>query len=87
MEELSPALLGAIQQIIAAAFWEHVSAIVPPRVATPSDVEAPEKEAGEEAPIPVPPGSRRREILLPKSQEVPPQWLARFEHLQKVCRM
>ncbi|KAL0445067.1 UNVERIFIED_CONTAM: Retrovirus-related Pol polyprotein from transposon.6 [Sesamum latifolium] len=82
-EELSPALLGAIQQIVAAALREHVSAIVPPRVATPSDVEAPEEEAGEEAPVPVPIAGRRREIPLPESQEVPPQWLARSEHLQK----
>ncbi|KAL0411744.1 UNVERIFIED_CONTAM: hypothetical protein Slati_3764100 [Sesamum latifolium] len=81
MEELSPALLGAIQQIVAVAFWEHVSAMAPPRVATPSDVEAPEEKAGEEAPVPVPPGDRRRETLIPESQEVPPQWLARFEHL------
>ncbi|KAL0455196.1 UNVERIFIED_CONTAM: hypothetical protein Slati_0858800 [Sesamum latifolium] len=52
-------------------------------MATPSDVEAPEEEAGEEAPVPVLPGGRRQEILVPESQEVPPQWLARFEHLQK----
>ncbi|KAL0462605.1 UNVERIFIED_CONTAM: hypothetical protein Slati_0148100 [Sesamum latifolium] len=83
MEELSPALLGAIQQIIAAALREHVSATAPPWVATPSDVEAPEEEAGEEAPVPMPVAGRRREIPLPESQEVPPQWLARFEHLQK----
>ncbi|KAL0455237.1 UNVERIFIED_CONTAM: hypothetical protein Slati_0862900 [Sesamum latifolium] len=31
----------------------------------------------------MPPGGRRLEILLPESQKVPPQWLARFEHLQK----
>ncbi|KAL0453943.1 UNVERIFIED_CONTAM: hypothetical protein Slati_1372400 [Sesamum latifolium] len=82
-EELSPALLGAIQQIVAAAFREHVSATARPWVATPSDVETPEEEAGEEAPVPVPPGGKRQKILLPESQEVPPQWLARFEHLQK----
>ncbi|KAL0463041.1 UNVERIFIED_CONTAM: hypothetical protein Slati_0191700 [Sesamum latifolium] len=82
-EELSPALLGAIQQIVATALREHVSATAPPRVATPSDVEAPEEEAGEEAPMPVPPAGRRREIPLPEPQEVPPQWLAHLEHLQK----
>ncbi|KAL0455191.1 UNVERIFIED_CONTAM: hypothetical protein Slati_0858300 [Sesamum latifolium] len=43
-------------QIVAAAFREHVSATAPPRVATPSDVEAPEEEAGEEDPVPMPPG-------------------------------
>ncbi|KAL0444711.1 UNVERIFIED_CONTAM: hypothetical protein Slati_2193800 [Sesamum latifolium] len=82
-EELSPALLGAIQQIVVVAFREHVSATAPPRVTTPSDVEAPEEDAGDEAPVPVPTGGRRREIPLPESQEVPPQWLARFEHLHK----
>ncbi|KAL0433851.1 UNVERIFIED_CONTAM: hypothetical protein Slati_2719400 [Sesamum latifolium] len=82
-EELSPALLGVIQQIVAAAFREHVSVTAPPRVTTPSDVEAPKEDAGEEAPVPVPTGGRRQEIPLPESQEVPPQWLAHFEHLQK----
>ncbi|KAL0361216.1 UNVERIFIED_CONTAM: hypothetical protein Sradi_3806100 [Sesamum radiatum] len=82
-EELSPALLGAIQQIVVAALREHVSAMAPPWVATPSDTEAPEEEAGEEAPVPVPAVGRRREIPLPESQEVLPYWLARFEHLQK----
>ncbi|KAL0416104.1 UNVERIFIED_CONTAM: hypothetical protein Slati_3442300 [Sesamum latifolium] len=41
------------------------------------------EEVGEEAPVPVPVVGRRWEIPLPESQEVPPQWLARFEHLQK----
>ncbi|KAL0401561.1 UNVERIFIED_CONTAM: hypothetical protein Slati_4186000 [Sesamum latifolium] len=55
-EELSPALLGAIQQIVAAALREHVSVAAPPR---------------------------RRDIPLPEPPEVPPQWLAHLEHLQK----
>ncbi|KAL0319635.1 UNVERIFIED_CONTAM: hypothetical protein Sradi_5225000 [Sesamum radiatum] len=59
MEELSPAFLGAIQQIVAVALREHVSATAPLRVATPSDVEAPEEEAGEEAPVPAPLAGRR----------------------------
>ncbi|KAL0446197.1 UNVERIFIED_CONTAM: hypothetical protein Slati_1747600 [Sesamum latifolium] len=80
-EELSPVLLGAIQQIVAAALREHVSATAPPGVATPSDVETPEEEAGEEAPVPVPLAGRRWELPLPEPQDVPPQWLARFEHL------
>ncbi|KAL0452890.1 UNVERIFIED_CONTAM: hypothetical protein Slati_1267100 [Sesamum latifolium] len=70
-------------QIVAAALREHVSATCPLWVATPSDVEAPEEEAGEKAPVPVPLAGRRWEIPLPEPQEVPPQWLARFEHLQK----
>ncbi|KAL0445733.1 UNVERIFIED_CONTAM: hypothetical protein Slati_1701200 [Sesamum latifolium] len=55
----------------------------PPRVATPSDADVQEEEAGEEAPVPVPLTGRRREIPWPEPQEVPPQWLARLEHLQK----
>ncbi|KAL0451568.1 UNVERIFIED_CONTAM: hypothetical protein Slati_1134900 [Sesamum latifolium] len=61
-EELSPALLGAIQQIVVAAFREYVSTVAPPRVTTPSDVEAPEEDAGEEAPVPVQTRGRRRGI-------------------------
>ncbi|KAL0445282.1 UNVERIFIED_CONTAM: hypothetical protein Slati_2250900 [Sesamum latifolium] len=87
-EELSPALLGAIQQIVVAALREHASVTAPPpppppRVATPSDVEAPEEEAGEDVPVPLPLPGRRRENSLPEPQEVPPLWLAHFEHLQK----
>ncbi|KAL0434144.1 UNVERIFIED_CONTAM: hypothetical protein Slati_2748700 [Sesamum latifolium] len=53
-EELSPALLGDIQQLVTAAILEQVVAIAPTRVATPSDVDAPEEEEGKDAPIPVP---------------------------------
>ncbi|KAL0385988.1 UNVERIFIED_CONTAM: hypothetical protein Sradi_2993100 [Sesamum radiatum] len=45
----------------------------------PADKEEVEKEA----PIPVPPTGRRREVPLLGPQEVPPQWLARLDHLQK----
>ncbi|KAL0408408.1 UNVERIFIED_CONTAM: hypothetical protein Sradi_1775200 [Sesamum radiatum] len=47
-------MLGVIQQIVAAVLREHIPATAPPRVATPSDVEAPEEEAGEEGPVPMP---------------------------------
>ncbi|KAL0345496.1 UNVERIFIED_CONTAM: hypothetical protein Sradi_4380900 [Sesamum radiatum] len=73
MKELSPSLLGAIQQIVVTALRERVSATAPPRVATSSDVEAPEEEAGEEALVPTPAGGRRWEVPLPEPQEVPPQ--------------
>ncbi|KAL0336396.1 UNVERIFIED_CONTAM: hypothetical protein Sradi_4851500 [Sesamum radiatum] len=33
-EEWSPALLGAIQQIVSAAIWEQVAALAPTHVAT-----------------------------------------------------
>ncbi|KAL0433761.1 UNVERIFIED_CONTAM: hypothetical protein Slati_2710400 [Sesamum latifolium] len=82
-EELSPALLGAIQQIVAAALREHVPEAAPPRLTPPPEASAPEEEDEEVAPIPVPPAGRRHDIPLPGPQEVPPQWLARLEHLQK----
>ncbi|KAL0411589.1 UNVERIFIED_CONTAM: hypothetical protein Slati_3748600 [Sesamum latifolium] len=62
---------------------EQVTTIVPTRVATPSDIDAPEEEAEEGAPAPVPLAGERQGAPLPALQEVPPQWLARFEHLQK----
>ncbi|KAL0445239.1 UNVERIFIED_CONTAM: hypothetical protein Slati_2246600 [Sesamum latifolium] len=84
-EEISPALLGAIQQIVSAAIQEQVAALAPMRVATPSDVEAREEEAEEPipVPVPVPPTGRRLEAPPPVPQEVPPYWLAHLECLQK----
>ncbi|KAL0410826.1 UNVERIFIED_CONTAM: hypothetical protein Slati_3672300 [Sesamum latifolium] len=82
-EEFSPALLGAIQQIVAAALREHVSVAAPPRLAPPPEAEVLEEEGEEEAPVPVLPAGRRRDIPRHEPPEVPPQWLARLEHLQK----
>ncbi|KAL0411876.1 UNVERIFIED_CONTAM: hypothetical protein Slati_3777300 [Sesamum latifolium] len=82
-EELSPALLGAIQQIVTAALREHVSVAAPPQLAPPPEAEVLEEEGEEEAPVPVLPAGRRRDIPRPEPPEVPPQWLARLEHLQK----
>ncbi|KAL0401833.1 UNVERIFIED_CONTAM: hypothetical protein Slati_4213200 [Sesamum latifolium] len=82
-EEISPALLGAIQQIVYAAIREKVTALVPARVATPSDVEAPEEEPGEAVPVPAPPTVRRLDIPSSIPQEFPTHWLARLECLQK----
>ncbi|KAL0405937.1 UNVERIFIED_CONTAM: hypothetical protein Slati_3907600 [Sesamum latifolium] len=79
-EELSLALLGAIQQIVAAALREHVPVAAPPQLIPP--LEAHVSEEKDEA-VPVPPAGRRRDIPLPGPQEVPPLWLARLEHLQK----
>ncbi|KAL0344691.1 UNVERIFIED_CONTAM: hypothetical protein Sradi_4300400 [Sesamum radiatum] len=81
-EEISPALLGVIQQIVSTAIREYVAAIAPTRVATPSDVDAPE-EAEEGVSTPLSLAGRRQEVPLPDHQEVPLQWLTRFEHLQK----
>ncbi|KAL0412077.1 UNVERIFIED_CONTAM: hypothetical protein Slati_3797400 [Sesamum latifolium] len=82
-EELSPALLRAIQHVVAAALREHVPVAAPPRVAPPPEADASDEEDEEEIPVPVPPAGRRRNVPLPEPQEVPPQWLARLEHLQK----
>ncbi|KAL0292284.1 UNVERIFIED_CONTAM: hypothetical protein Sradi_6995900 [Sesamum radiatum] len=75
--------LHKLRQIVAAALRERVTVAAPPRVATQSDVEAPEEEAGEDVPVPLPLSGRRRENPVPEPQEIPPLWLARFEHLQK----
>ncbi|KAL0427231.1 UNVERIFIED_CONTAM: hypothetical protein Slati_2897900 [Sesamum latifolium] len=83
MEELSPTLLGAIRQIVAVALREHVPVVAPPRLTPPPEANVLEEEDEEKAPVPVPPAGRRHDIPLPGPQEVPPQWLARLEHLQK----
>ncbi|KAL0448744.1 UNVERIFIED_CONTAM: Pro-Pol polyprotein [Sesamum latifolium] len=82
-EEISPALLGFIQQIVSAVIREQVAALAPTRMATPSDLEAPKEEAEEVIPVPVPPTGRRLEAPPPVPQEVPHHWLARLERLQK----
>ncbi|KAL0293341.1 UNVERIFIED_CONTAM: hypothetical protein Sradi_6941900 [Sesamum radiatum] len=82
-EELSPALLRAIQHVVAAVLREHVPVAAPPRVTLPPEADAPDEEDEGEIPVPVPPAGRRRNVTLPEPQEVPPQWLARLEHLQK----
>ncbi|KAL0456619.1 UNVERIFIED_CONTAM: hypothetical protein Slati_1001100 [Sesamum latifolium] len=55
----------------------------PPRLAPPPEAEVLEEEGDEEALVPVLPAGRRRDIPRPEPPEVPPQWLARLEHLQK----
>ncbi|KAL0455732.1 UNVERIFIED_CONTAM: hypothetical protein Slati_0912400 [Sesamum latifolium] len=82
-EEISPALLGAIQQIVSAANREQVAALTPTRIATPSDVEAPDEEPGEAVPIPAPPIIRRLDVSSSVPQEFPAHWLACLECLQK----
>ncbi|KAL0400192.1 UNVERIFIED_CONTAM: hypothetical protein Sradi_2362500 [Sesamum radiatum] len=82
-EELSPNLLRAIQHVVAAALREHVPVTAPPRVAPPLEADALDEEDKGEIPVPMPPTGRRHNVPLPEPQEVPPQWLARLEHLQK----
>ncbi|KAL0462007.1 UNVERIFIED_CONTAM: hypothetical protein Slati_0088300 [Sesamum latifolium] len=82
-EELSPALLRSIQQIVAAALREHVSVAAPPRLAPPPEAKVLEEEGEEEAPVHVLPAGKRRDIPRSEPLEVPPQWLAHLEHLQK----
>ncbi|KAL0395048.1 UNVERIFIED_CONTAM: hypothetical protein Slati_4471000 [Sesamum latifolium] len=55
----------------------------PSRVAPPPEADALDDEDEEEIPVPVPPAGRRHNVPLPEPQKVPPQWLARLEHLQK----
>ncbi|KAL0434459.1 UNVERIFIED_CONTAM: hypothetical protein Slati_2780200 [Sesamum latifolium] len=80
-EELSPVLLGVIQQIVSAAIREQVAALAPARAA-PSDIDAPQKEAEGDIPVPMPQrtGGRGSPLAL---QEVPPQWLVRIKCFQK----
>ncbi|KAL0343682.1 UNVERIFIED_CONTAM: hypothetical protein Sangu_1255600 [Sesamum angustifolium] len=72
-EELSPALLGAIQQIVSAATQEQVAALALDRVNTPSDVDTPEEEAEGDIPAPLPPTDRKQGTPPLPSQDVPPQ--------------
>ncbi|KAL0448296.1 UNVERIFIED_CONTAM: hypothetical protein Slati_1386000 [Sesamum latifolium] len=82
-EEISLALLGAIQQIVSAAIREQVAALAPARIATPSDVEALEEEPREAVPVPPPPTVWRLDIPSSIPQEFPAHWLAHLECLQK----
>ncbi|KAL0404343.1 UNVERIFIED_CONTAM: hypothetical protein Sradi_2075100 [Sesamum radiatum] len=53
MEELSPALLRAIQHVVAAALREHAPVAAPPRVAPLPEVDALDEEDEGEIPVPV----------------------------------
>ncbi|KAL0355873.1 UNVERIFIED_CONTAM: hypothetical protein Sradi_4034200 [Sesamum radiatum] len=83
MDELSPTMLRAIQRIVSAAIWEQITTLVPPRIATPSDVDIPEEEAEEHAPMLAPLIAERQGAPPLAPQDVITQWFARFEHLQK----
>ncbi|KAL0439540.1 UNVERIFIED_CONTAM: hypothetical protein Slati_2437000 [Sesamum latifolium] len=82
-DEPSPALVRAIQHVVATGLREHVPVAAPPRVAPPPEADAPDEEDEEEIPVPVPPAGRRHNVPLLEPQETPPQWLARLEHLEK----
>ncbi|KAL0293221.1 UNVERIFIED_CONTAM: hypothetical protein Sradi_6949900 [Sesamum radiatum] len=86
MDELSPSMLGAIQKIVSAAIREQITTLVPPLIASPSDVDVPEEEAKEDTHVPAPLIAGRQGAPPLAPQEVHPQWLARFEHLQKGLR-
>ncbi|KAL0457583.1 UNVERIFIED_CONTAM: hypothetical protein Slati_0385500 [Sesamum latifolium] len=75
--------MGVIQRIVSAAIWEQLAVLTPARTTTPSDEDVPEEVAEEDASVHVLPVAERQGPLLVASQEVPPQWLARFECLQK----
>ncbi|KAL0355780.1 UNVERIFIED_CONTAM: hypothetical protein Sradi_4024900 [Sesamum radiatum] len=69
--------------IVSPAIREQVAVLARARVATSSDIDAPEEEAEVDIPIPIPPADRRQGAPPSTPQEVPSQWLARFECLQK----
>ncbi|KAL0411246.1 UNVERIFIED_CONTAM: hypothetical protein Slati_3714300 [Sesamum latifolium] len=76
----SPRVVGPI---VSAAIQEQVAVLARARVATPSDIDAPEEEAKGDIPVPITPADRRQGAPPSAPQEVPPQWLARFKCLQK----
>ncbi|KAL0403949.1 UNVERIFIED_CONTAM: Retrovirus-related Pol polyprotein from transposon [Sesamum radiatum] len=61
---------------------ENTHLAAPPQLAPLPEAHVPEEE-DEGDPVPVPPACRRRNVPLPEPQEMPPQWLACLEHLQK----
>ncbi|KAL0288152.1 UNVERIFIED_CONTAM: hypothetical protein Sradi_7104800 [Sesamum radiatum] len=82
-DELSSALMGAIQRIVSAAIREQLAVLTPARTIAPSNEDFPKEVAEEGTLVYVFPVAERQGPLLVASQEVPSQWLARFECLQK----
>ncbi|KAL2244225.1 UNVERIFIED_CONTAM: hypothetical protein Sindi_0540500 [Sesamum indicum] len=85
--ELFPALLGAIEQVVAAAILEQMAGLVPTRLAPVVEVGIPQgaiggpPEGGVVVTRALPTAAQG---LLPTTpQEVPQQWLARLERLEK----
>ncbi|KAL0420857.1 UNVERIFIED_CONTAM: hypothetical protein Slati_3108600 [Sesamum latifolium] len=72
MDKLSSMMLGAIQRIVSAAIQEQIATLVPARTATPFDVDVPEEEAEEGAPVPVPPMAGRQGLPLSFLRRAPP---------------
>ncbi|KAL0408343.1 UNVERIFIED_CONTAM: hypothetical protein Sradi_1768700 [Sesamum radiatum] len=71
-DELSLAILGAIQRIVSAAIREQFVTLASPLTATPSDMGALEEEAEEGVPAHAPPTAGRRGAPSFIIQEVPP---------------
>ncbi|KAL0437546.1 UNVERIFIED_CONTAM: hypothetical protein Sradi_0462500 [Sesamum radiatum] len=81
--ELSPALLGTLQQMIASAIREQLTALPPAQATTQPEVVAPEQVDLTLA-MPMPKVVQGPVEQLPtQTGGVPPQWLARLESLQK----
>ncbi|KAL0444750.1 UNVERIFIED_CONTAM: hypothetical protein Slati_2197700 [Sesamum latifolium] len=81
--ELSPTLLGTLQQMIASAIREQLTVLTPVQVTTQPEVVVPE-QADPTLAIPRPeavPGPAKE--LFAQAEDVPPQWLARLESLEK----
>ncbi|KAL0455575.1 UNVERIFIED_CONTAM: hypothetical protein Slati_0896700 [Sesamum latifolium] len=81
--ELSSNLLGTIQQMIASTIREQLAVLVPTQMMTPSEVTVPE-QADPALAVPRPNTVEGPAAQLPTQMgDVPPQWLARLEYLQK----
>ncbi|KAL0322064.1 UNVERIFIED_CONTAM: hypothetical protein Scaly_2502800 [Sesamum calycinum] len=81
--ELSSDLLRTIQKIIASAIHEQLAVLILARVTTPLEVTAP-KQTDPVLVIPRPNIAEGPSTQLPTQvEDVPPQWLARLEYLQK----
>ncbi|KAL0444773.1 UNVERIFIED_CONTAM: hypothetical protein Slati_2200000 [Sesamum latifolium] len=81
--ELSSNLLGTIQQMIASTIREQLAVLIPARVTTPSEVTVP-KQADPALAVPRPNTVEGPTTQLPTQVgDVPPNWLARLEYLQK----
>ncbi|KAL0449551.1 UNVERIFIED_CONTAM: hypothetical protein Slati_1511500 [Sesamum latifolium] len=81
--ELSPTLLGTLQQMITSAIHEQLTVLAPVHVTTQPEVVVPE-QADPTLVIPRPEvvqGPTKQ--LLAQTGDVPPQWLAQLESLQK----
>ncbi|KAL0448804.1 UNVERIFIED_CONTAM: hypothetical protein Slati_1436800 [Sesamum latifolium] len=81
--ELSSTLLGTLQQMITSAIREQLTILAPIQVTTQPEVVVP-KQVDPTLVIPRPEAIQGPAKQLPaQAGDVPPQWLARLESLQR----